>query len=187
MEELIKKVERWSEVRNLHTADPKAQTLKVVEEFTEMLMAVRGRKVALGIQNLVGHECSKERLESINDDIIDGVGDTYVTLIILCQQLGIDFVGMRGKSEFYYDFLAVHALNDLATGISKSNMELIEDAADYILGIADEFAENLHTTPKDCLQVAYDEIKDRKGMMIEGTFVKYEDLSKEQQDALDKQ
>ena len=150
-------------------------------------MAVRRRRSISNLENLVGYKCSKEQVEDVKDDTIDGVGDTYVTLIILCQQLGIDFTGVRGKSEFYYDFLALNALNDLATGISKSNMELIESSIDYLLGIADGVAESVHTTPKDCLQVAYDEIKDRKVMMIEGTFVKYEDLSKEQQDLLDKQ
>ena len=37
----------------------------------------------------------------------------------------------------------------------------------------------------ECLQSAYNEIKDRKGMMIDGTFVKYEDLTPEQQKELD--
>lgn len=37
---------------------------------------------------------------------------------------------------------------------------------------------------KDCMQMAWDEIKDRKGMMIDGLFVKWENLTDEQQEEL---
>lgn len=50
--------------------------------------------------------------------IIDAVGDTYVTLVILCQQLGIEIA--------------------------------------------------------DCVSAAYNEIKDRRGKLVDGTFIKEE-------------
>ena len=70
MKELIEKVERWAEVRKLHTAEPKAQALKVVEEYSEMMYALH---------------------DEDHDEIIDGVGDVYVTLIILFRQLDLGF------------------------------------------------------------------------------------------------
>ena len=99
MEELIKKVQEWSKDRNLHTADPKAQFAKLIEEIGELATGLNKQNNAL---------------------IGDSIGDSLVVLIILCQQLGFDL--------------------------------------------------------KECLQTAYNEIKDRKGKMINGTFVKETDL-----------
>ena len=99
MEELIKKVQEWSKDRNLHTADPKAQFAKLIEEIGELATGLNKQNNAL---------------------IEDSIGDSLVVLIILCQQLGFNL--------------------------------------------------------KECLQTAYNEIKDRKGKMINGTFVKESDL-----------
>ena len=99
MEELIKKVQEWSKDRNLHTADPKAQFAKLIEEIGELATGLNKQNNAL---------------------IEDSIGDSLVVLIILCQQLGLDL--------------------------------------------------------KECLETAYNEIKDRKGKIINGTFVKETDL-----------
>ena len=65
-----------------------------------------------------------ELASGINKDkqdlIIDSIGDTYVVLVILCMQLGLDI--------------------------------------------------------NDCIKAAYEEIKDRKGKLVNGLFVKEEDL-----------
>lgn len=183
MEELIRKVERWAEVRKLHTADPKAQTLKAIEEFNEMMYALHTED---------------------HDEIIDGVGDTYVTLIILCKQLGIGFLPIHeltvkkfgSEGELWDNAALVYSLNEtLASSISKANHEEFKKAVHGMLLVAhDATNEVLHrmqaTTPRnavtECLQTAYNEIKDRKGMMINGTFVKYDGLTPEQQKELDK-
>ena len=170
MIELIKKVEDWARVRQLHTADPKAQTLKVIEEFTEMMTSVK------------------------RSDVVDGIGDTYVTLIILCQQLGIPTfpqarlteLAVKSTSEHSKnDQVALMAINMLATSISKGERSKVQSSIIAIKTIADLVADEVGATPYECLEVAYEEIKDRKGMMIDGTFVKYDDLSLEQQVVLD--
>lgn len=99
MDELINKVKAWAVDRNLHTANPRDQFLKVIEEVGEVAAAL-----ARGDEK----------------EVEDGIGDTFVTLIIFAMQQGLD-----------------------AT---------------------------------KCLQVAYDEIKDRRGRMVDGIFVKEEDL-----------
>lgn len=99
MDRLIKAVELWSIERNLDQADSKAQFIKTVEETGEIASALA---------------------RDDKEELIDGIGDVIVTLIILAQQ------------------------NDL--------------------------------TIEGCLKVAYDEIKDRKGEMRNGTFIKEEDL-----------
>ncbi|WP_081185198.1 DUF1642 domain-containing protein [Enterococcus villorum] len=67
MDELITKVEQWAKDKGLDHADPKAQFLKVAEEFGEIASA----------------------MARSNDELFkDSVGDVIVTLIILSMQKG---------------------------------------------------------------------------------------------------
>ena len=100
LNELTDAIRKWSKDRKLHIADPTRQVLKLGEEFGELCEAM-----------------AKGRFEQV----IDSVGDMYVVMTILCQQLKTDI--------------------------------------------------------EDCINRAYDEIKDRKGKMVNGIFVKEEDLN----------
>lgn len=91
----------WSLQRGLHKADPMKQMVKLMEEIGELANG----------------------LNKSNDEIIvDSIGDVFVVLTILCQQLHIDLTS--------------------------------------------------------CVASAYEEIKDRKGRLVNGIFVKEEDLKK---------
>lgn len=90
-------IKNWVHDRNIHTAQPKDQFLKVVEEVGEI-----GAGLARGDRDL----------------IMDAVGDTYVTLVALCETMDI-----------------------------------------YI---------------EECIDVAYDAIKDRTGRLVNGVFIKDE-------------
>ena len=95
LNKLTSAIKLWSAERNLHTQDHKMQTLKVGEEVGELFKAI---------------------VKNDQEELIDAVGDTYVTLVILCQQLGIEI--------------------------------------------------------EDCVNAAYNEIKDRRGKLVDGTFIK---------------
>ena len=96
MDELIKNIKNWAEEKNLlKRENSKTQMLKVLEEVGETAGAL---------------------LKNKNQEILDGLGDSFVTLIILCYQLGLE--------------------------------------------------------PKECLQAAWDEIKNRKGKTVNGTFIR---------------
>lgn len=99
MNELTSKIKQWAIDRNLHTADPDKQMLKLGEEFGELCagMARNDREL-----------------------ICDSIGDMFVVMTILCMQIDYDI--------------------------------------------------------SDAVYVAYEEIKDRKGKMIDGVFVKESDL-----------
>lgn len=94
-DELFQLVWEWFEERNLQ--DPTMQLVKVNEEIGEIC-----------------HEVSRGRFDST--DLVDALGDSFVTLIGMCHHLGLD--------------------------------------------------------PGMCLNKAYDEIKDRKGTVVNGSFVK---------------
>lgn len=95
-DDLIKKVYVWANDKELiNPAFIKQQFLKVAEELGETASAISKNKPA---------------------ELLDGLGDTFVTLIILSLQCGV--------------------------------------------------------TPQEALNAAWNEIKDRKGKIISGTFIK---------------
>ena len=96
MDELIKNVKLWANEKNLlKKENSHVQMLKVLEEVGETAGAL---------------------LKNKEKEIIDGLGDSFVTLIILCYQLNLE--------------------------------------------------------PEDCLRAAWDEIKNRKGKTVNGTFIR---------------
>ncbi len=96
MDELIQNVKQWAQEKNLlKRENSHAQMLKVLEEVGETAGAL---------------------LKNKDKEIIDGLGDSFVTLIILCYQLGIE--------------------------------------------------------PKESLNAAWNEIKNRKGKTVNGTFIR---------------
>ena len=100
-DELIDNITQWADDRGiLIPNNAPQQTMKIMEELGETAGAI--------LKN-------KEKSE-----IIDGIGDTLVTVIILAKQLGLN--------------------------------------------------------PTECLESAWNEIKDRKGKTVDGTFIKEEEL-----------
>ena len=65
---------------------------------------------------------------------------------------------------------------ELASGINKNKLDLIIDSIGDVYVVLVILCMQLGLDINDCIRVAYYEIKDRKGKMINGTFVKEEDL-----------
>ena len=98
--ELITKVNEWAISHGLDKGNPKIEWMKVTEEVGEI------RDVFLKPNDFANPEWSLK----------DAIGDSIVTLVVLCLQLGYDV--------------------------------------------------------EECLTIAYNDIKDRKGMMVDDNFVK---------------
>lgn len=102
--DLITKINEWAISHGLDKGNPKIEWMKVTEEVGEI------RDVFLKPNDFDDPELALK----------DAIGDSIVTLVVLCLQLGYDV--------------------------------------------------------EECLKIAYNNIKDRKGKMVNGTFVKEEDL-----------
>ena len=156
--ELIEKVEQWSKDRNLHTADPNKQRLKLWEEFGEL---------------------NASMARNDREGAIDAIGDMLVVMIIYKQQLGYGsndvFKPKQDNVDLIYSLEDIDLIDIIGHGIYESG--------NYIegLGMVTEnltvLAYRLNTNLKECLAAAYDVIKERRGKMVNGVFVKESDLN----------
>lgn len=167
IKELIAKIEQWGIDRELDKKGTvKGQQVKSCEEMAELIIGI-----------------SKDNIEVIKDSI----GDVIVTLIIgnmLDEKY--DFNKILNEAESDYTRLEKHFLD-------LEKIQVIESLSSHLLLIArygysdDLFIKNAiyclkrianiyKLEIKDCLAAAYKEIAGRRGQMVNGTFVKEEDL-----------
>jgi hypothetical protein len=111
--ELKEKIVQWGKDRNIFESSTAIKQLhKTQEELFETMNA---------LVRFADAQTDKQK-EDAMAEVIDGIGDMGVTLLMLCHKVDVDFV--------------------------------------------------------ECLSSAYDVIKDRRGRMINGLFVKEENLPK---------
>lgn len=158
--ELENKVQQWFVDRNLHQANPVKQFLKLMEESGELFEGIAKDKSEL---------------------IYDALGDIQVVLIGLEQQInnGAQISANQQELEF---LLMVSSLGNIAQKLyshvchNETQMPLIKSDLMFLDSVISSVSLFNGTDADSCLQIAYDAIKDRKGKMIDGVFVKEEDL-----------
>lgn len=158
MNELIEKVGKWAIDRNLHTASPQGQTLKVIEEFTKTLIAFN---------------------DDNKEEVIDGIGDTYVALIILCKQLGIRFSEAVVNRCLWDDERAIQpaeALNWLVSGVAKKDIESAHLGITGLLMALDGLIKLYKLTPEHCISHRIQRNRRPQRTNDHGVFVKESDL-----------
>lgn len=185
--ELLDKVEQWAKDRALDTVEARTQYTKLIEEQGELGMAMD-----------VG---------AIDGDsgVIDSLGDYQVTLIIYCLIRGIDLKGKIEKQGKFWakdvdeDVDETYQLlggDDISLTTSRKFIYLVHKSSQLIgkynrnKGVAEEYASvadimislygiaiGYGTNLEETLNIAYHEIKYRKGRMINGIFIKEADLN----------
>lgn len=98
-DELQKNVVRWAEDRNLfENSKPEKQLEKTQEELIETrdavialreLKAIKGRLKSIGCCREV-LDYNQEEIRKAKDELKDGLGDIFVTLIIFAEMVGLD-------------------------------------------------------------------------------------------------
>jgi NTP pyrophosphatase (non-canonical NTP hydrolase) len=73
----------------------------------------------------------------------------------------------------------VEEVGELASGLSKNNMEVIKDSLGDIYVVMVILAMRLGVDLQEAIDSAYNVIKDRKGKLVNGIFIKQEDLKGE--------
>lgn len=107
-------------------------------------------------------ETAKAILRNDIDEIKDGIGDIAVTIIIYYHQLTKDLIV---ETSYEGDNLTDKRIFQfLIFCISKED----DQALYYLIDLAGKH----NTTLKECLNLAWNEIKNREGKTINGTFIK---------------
>lgn len=96
-------------------------------------------------------------------------------LVDLTTQWHYDRNLIHGSDDKSQYLKLVSEAGELATSIAKKSC-IKDDIGDLIVVLIN-LAERNGLTLESCLEHAYKEIKDRKGRMIDGTFVKESDLA----------
>ncbi|MGQ7430269.1 MazG-like family protein [Streptococcus suis] len=157
---LDEKVEQWFIDRNLHEANPVVSFKRVMEDTSDLFKAV-SRKDSLLIENALGS--MQIFLNGLELQIKNGAeikaNPEEMELLLMVTSLG--HLADKLHKHIFYD--------ETKTPLIKPDLIMLHS--------------NIHslaihncTTADTCLKIAYDEIKDRKGKMIDGVFVKEADL-----------
>lgn len=162
--QLIKNIENWAEARNLiEGSTPKKQFIKLMEEFGELCSGISKNKI---------------------DVVKDSIGDCFVVMVILAAQRKKDEMLPSAEITDQCRYFNVDIESRLIESLSSLNRLSYELSSPEnisalfglffieLVEVARYFDLDIH----DCVQSAWDEIKDRKGRMIDGVFVKEGDL-----------
>lgn len=167
MQQTVRDIEQWAKDRKIDKEGSlDGQSLKTCEELAELIIAI-----------------NKDDRELIKD----GIGDVFVTLVV--GNLLKDYEPMTAicamQEEFYQKFTAsevpkqgqekkIEQIKDLSQLLYLSIREpmYFNRALNGAIAILIEIARSYGLTLHYCACCAYNEIKDRKGKMVDGSFVK---------------
>ena len=160
MNELIQKIEQWANDRNIiKGSKPIDQAMKLFSEFGELADNV-GK----------GRDCR------------DDIGDVFVVLTIISKQCNRSILDVVANAiDEVYCFERNVKISVIELGMTITSM-LHEGNSDPIMFNVESALCNLNDicivndyTLEECVQIAYNDIKDRKGIMSNGVFIKESD------------
>jgi len=167
IQELVPLIQEWAKERGIFKkSTPFDQLLKTHEEVGELIKAC--------------YDNDKPAIQ-------DAIGDVLVTLINYCYMVEGDALSFFGKykktvwDEYAKGIYTAITLNETLSGlmrsacvykskISHTTRLCISLIFDCLYTLADLY----NATLEECLNIAYNEIKNRTGKMINGKFVKDE-------------
>lgn len=83
---------------------------------------------------------------------------------------------VRGSNPQAQFTKLIEEAGELATGIAKKRDDLVMDGIGDMVVVLTILAAQHGFTIEQCISMSWDEIKDRRGKMIDGVFVKEADL-----------
>jgi len=168
IESTFDKILFWAKERNLiKGSTPMAQFIKLISEFGELC-----EHLYYAEENLI-----------VTEKIKDDIGDCSVVLRILSAQMHINFeeilyidtIPYRGDIEQSRTLLLGQTLGSMADSILKNDIDTSRTMIGLSLHFLQEIAQYHGFDYIDCVKHAYNDIKDRKGVMYNGAFIKSTD------------
>jgi len=165
--DLLFNTKNWFIARDIGQGDMNKQGLKLIEETGELV---------------AGYLKNKEDL------IKDSIGDVAVVVVGYSMMVGVnpEQVFFESKNDYIPDYGGVTALIWMITDgafQAKISQDLgleisLKGNLSNIINYLDLICKELGYDFVECFEGAYNEIKDRKGRWVNGSFVKEEDLEK---------
>ena len=156
MKELIQNIEQWASDRNIiKGSTPLDQSMKLFSEFGELADNV-GK----------GRDCR------------DDIGDVFVVLTIMAKQTESDIDVLKlpileNLSVKQYVLELGYALHNFSFECDTTGDT--NDSLGVAIAGLNRIANLFNYTLEECVQIAYDDISERKGLMHNGVFVKEDD------------
>ena len=97
-----------------------------------------------------------------------------VELVALIQNWAWDRNLIDGSTHNAQMLKLMEEVGELAGGVCKGKADVIKDSIGDVFVVLTIIAAQMGWSIEECVQAAYAEIKDRKGRMIQGVFVKEE-------------
>ena len=162
-EEFKSNVIKWAlERKIIPNSHFDAQYIKLIEELGELALGIRKKDEKL---------------------IKDSIGDVAVVLIVLAGMKKMSeqvFVGNNEDNDFMYNFQELCESIGIVPRYAKpynENRESMKYVISYCLTLLKKVAKKQGYDFMECCELAWNEIKDRKGYLREdGIFVKEEDI-----------
>lgn len=165
IQELVPLIQEWAKERKIYEElTPFDELLKTHEEVGELIKAC--------------YDNDKPAIQ-------DAIGDTMICLINYCYMIdgdAISFFGKYKKTVWDEHAKAIYTsitINETLSGLMRSaciyKIRISDSLSLYISLTFDclyTLADLYDTTLEECLNIAYNEIKNRTGKMINGKFVK---------------
>lgn len=151
---------QWAHDRNIiNGSDNIKQLLKTLTEAGEFIDTIMSKDV---------------------NEFVDAIGDQWVTLVIGMEQSGVTYQKALDSAMCFdtsddslnHDTVILYAISCIADGILKDDKTLLEQGYGTYLQVL----RNLKTYFTFGVAAAWNTIKDRKGKMVNGVFVKESDL-----------
>ena len=95
-------------------------------------------------------------------------------LVALIQNWAWDRNLIDGSTHNAQMLKLMEEVGELAGGVCKGKADVIKDSIGDVFVVLTIIAAQMGWSIEECVQAAYAEIKDRKGRMIQGVFVKEE-------------
>ena len=95
-------------------------------------------------------------------------------LVALIQNWAWDRNLIDGSTPDAQLLKLMEEVGELAGGVCKDKADVIKDSIGDVFVVLTIITAQMGWSIEECVQAAYDEIKDRKGKMVDGIFVKEE-------------
>lgn len=95
-------------------------------------------------------------------------------LVALIQNWAWDRNLIDGSTPNAQMLKLMEEVGEMAGGVCKDKVDVIKDSIGDVFVVLTIIAAQMGWSIEECVQAAYAEIKDRKGRMVQGVFVKEE-------------